>query len=64
MAAMVAVGVMNLVWIALLGVLMVWEKRSTGLAAPRLIGAALLVGGAGLVAGSPAGATLIGRLLG
>jgi predicted metal-binding membrane protein len=64
MAAMFAVGVMNLVWIALLGVLMVWEKRSTGLAAPRLIGAALLVGGAGLVAGSPAGAALIGRVLG
>ncbi|MBP0651554.1 DUF2182 domain-containing protein, partial [Mycobacterium tuberculosis] len=59
MLAMFAVGVMNVVWIALLGVLMVWEKRSTGLVAPRAIGAVLGALGLALVATSPAGQHLV-----
>lgn len=58
MAAMFAVGVMNVVWIALLGALMVWEKRSSGLTVPRLIGVALVLLGLALLAGSPLGARL------
>lgn len=64
MAAMFAVGVMNVVWIALLGVAMVWEKRSTGLVAPRAIGAGLIGLGAALIGTAPAGRLLIGQLLG
>lgn len=64
MAAMFAVGVMNVVWIALLGVAMVWEKRSTGLLAPRAIGAGLIGLGAVLVGTAPAGRLLMGQLLG
>lgn len=64
MAAMFAVGVMNVVWIALLGALMVWEKRSTGLAAPRAIGAALVLLGAVLIATSPAGQHFFTQLVG
>lgn len=58
MAAMFAVGVMNVVWIALLGVLMVWEKRSSGLFVPRVIGVALIALGLALLAGSPLAARL------
>jgi predicted metal-binding membrane protein len=64
MVAMFAVGVMNVVWIALLGVLMVWEKRSSGHLAPRVIAGALAVLGLALIAGSPAGRVLVQRLLG
>lgn len=58
MVAMFAVGVMNVVWIALLGALMAWEKLSSGLIAPRLIGAALVLLGLGLLAGTPLAARL------
>ena len=61
MVVMFAVGVMNVVWIAVIGAVMVTEKVTTSLAVPRLVGVVLLLWGAALVAFSPVGAALLSR---
>ncbi len=62
MVVMFAVGVMNVVWIAILGAVMTVEKVTTSLAVPRLVGVVLLVWGAALVLFSPVGGALLARL--
>ena len=62
MVVMFAVGVMNVVWIAVIGAVMVTEKVTTSLAVPRLVGVVLLLWGAGLLAISPDGAALLARI--
>ncbi|MGH2340498.1 DUF2182 domain-containing protein [Segnochrobactraceae bacterium EtOH-i3] len=59
MAAMLALGTMNLVWMAVLGVLAALEKLTTGRVVPTLIGLALTVLGAALLMVSPFGAALL-----
>ena len=61
MVVMFAVGVMNVVWIAVIGAVMVVEKVTTSLAVPRLVGVVLLLWGAALVLFSPVGAALLAR---
>ncbi len=61
MVVMFAVGVMNVVWIAVIGAVMVVEKVTTSLAVPRLVGVVLLLWGAALIAFSPVGAALLAR---
>jgi predicted metal-binding membrane protein len=53
MAAMFAVGVMNLIWIAALTAVMVVEKLTRGEIVSRIVGLALIAMGAGLIATSP-----------
>lgn len=60
MVVMFAVGVMNVVWMALFTVLMVAEKAGTGRALPIGIGVALLVWGAMLFTLSQPGRQLLG----
>lgn len=62
MVVMFAVGVMNVVWIAVIGAVMTIEKVTTSMAVPRLVGVVLLAWGAALVAASPVGAALLARL--
>lgn len=62
MVVMFAVGVMNVVWIAVIGAVMVTEKVTLSLAVPRLVGVVLLLWGAALVLASPVGAVLLARL--
>lgn len=62
MVVMFAVGVMNVVWIAVLGAVMVWEKLTSSPWASRVIGAVLIVWGGLLIANSPVGAALSARL--
>jgi len=61
MVVMFAVGVMNLVWIAVIGGVMVTEKVTTSLLVPRLVGVVLLLWGAALIAFSPVGQALLAR---
>ena len=61
MVVMFAVGVMNVVWIAVIGAVMVVEKVTSSLAVPRLVGVVLLLWGGALVAFSPVGAALLAR---
>jgi len=63
MVVMFAVGVMNVVWIAVLGAVMVWEKLSISLWVSRVIGVVLIVWGALMIANSPVGAALLARLI-
>ncbi len=63
MGVMFAVGVMNVVWIALLGVFAVIEKVTTSVAISRAIGIGLVLWGLGLLALSPVGAALSARFL-
>lgn len=63
MVVMFAVGVMNVVWIAVLGAVMVWEKLSASLWVSRAIGVVLIVWGALMIANSPVGAALLARLI-
>jgi predicted metal-binding membrane protein len=60
MAAMFALGLMNLAWMAILTVAMTVEKATDGDAVPSAIGAALVLWGGALVAASPAGRALVG----
>ena len=62
MVVMFAVGVMNVVWIAILGAVMVVEKVTTSAAVPRLVGVVLLLWGVALVLFSPVGGVLLARL--
>ena len=62
MVVMFAVGVMNVVWIAILGAVMVAEKVTTSLVVPRLVGLVLLAWGAASVLVSPVGTVLLTRL--
>jgi predicted metal-binding membrane protein len=62
MAVMFAVGVMNLVWIALIGVAMAVEKATSGPWPSRVIGAALVVWGLAMLAASPPGQRLLGAM--
>lgn len=64
MVVMFAVGVMNVVWIAILGAVMVVEKVTTSMWVPRLVGLVLLAWGALLIAASPVGAALLARFSG
>jgi predicted metal-binding membrane protein len=63
MVVMFAVGVMNVVWIAVLGAVMVWEKLSSSPWVSRGIGVILIVWGAVMIANSPVGAALLARLI-
>jgi predicted metal-binding membrane protein len=60
MAAMFAVGVMNVVWVALLGILMIWEKLTSGMLATRVIAGVAGLWGLVLIALSPQGLKLLG----
>ncbi len=62
MVVMFAVGVMNVIWIAIIGAVMTVEKVTTSLAVPRLVGVVLLLWGAALVLFSPVGSVLLTRL--
>lgn len=55
MLVMLAVGVMNAVWMAALGVVMTVEKMLTGRRFTNAIGIALIVGGAGIILAAFAG---------
>ncbi len=61
MAAMLALGTMNLVWMAVLGVLAALEKLTFGRVVPNLIGLALMALGLALLAVSPVGGALMAR---
>ncbi|MDK9696898.1 MAG: DUF2182 domain-containing protein [Siculibacillus sp.] len=61
MVVMFAVGVMNVVWIAIIGAVMVVEKVTFSLLVPRLVGVVLLLWGAALVLISPVGTVLLTR---
>jgi predicted metal-binding membrane protein len=61
MVVMFAVGVMNVVWIAVIGAVMTIEKVTTSLAVPRLVGLVLLLWGAALIGFSPVGQALLAR---
>lgn len=63
MVVMFAVGVMNVVWIAIIGAVMTLEKVTYSAVVPRLVGVVLLVWGAALVAFSPVGSILLARFL-
>lgn len=58
MAVMFAVGVMNVVWIAVIGLVMAIEKTTTSFWFARLTGVGLIVWGAALILASPVGARL------
>ncbi|NLH80694.1 MAG: DUF2182 domain-containing protein, partial [Phyllobacteriaceae bacterium] len=61
MVVMFAVGVMNVVWIALLGAIMTLEKITTSVWVSRVVGVVFVVWGAGLVLASPVGTALLAR---
>lgn len=61
MVVMFAVGVMNVVWIAVLGAVMTVEKLSPSAWISRVIGVVLIVWGAALIAGSPIGAAITAK---
>jgi predicted metal-binding membrane protein len=61
MVVMFAVGVMNVVWIAVIGAVMTVEKVTTSLSVPRIVGLVLLSWGAALVLVSPVGTALLLR---
>lgn len=60
MTVMFAVGVMNVVWIAVIGVVMLVEKTTLNPWISRAIGAALILWGLALLAASPVGQRLLG----
>lgn len=62
MAVMLAVGLMNLVWIALLAVVMTVEKIAARRSFSAAIGIVLVAWGLALVAASPAGTALLARI--
>ena len=62
MVVMFAVGVMNVVWIVVLGAIMTLEKLSPSPWVSRIVGLVFLAWGAGLVAASPVGTALLARL--
>jgi len=62
MVVMFAVGVMNVVWIVILGAIMTIEKLSPSPWVSRVVGLVFLAWGAGLVAASPVGVALLSRL--
>ena len=59
MAVMFAVGVMNVIWTAVLGLAMAIEKSTLNPWVSRVIGAVLIVWGAALLAASPVGVRLL-----
>ncbi len=61
MVVMFAVGVMNVVWIAVLGAIMTIEKLSPSFWVSRVIGLVFIAWGAALLWGSPVGAALEAR---
>lgn len=61
MVVMFAVGVMNVVWIAVIGAVMTVEKVTLSAWVPRLVGVVLLVWGVALIGFSPVGAALLAR---
>ncbi|MCE1236595.1 MAG: DUF2182 domain-containing protein [Hyphomicrobiales bacterium] len=61
MVVMFAVGVMNVIWIAILGAIMTIEKLSPTVWVSRIVGVVFLAWGAGLVLASPVGTVLISR---
>lgn len=61
MVVMFAVGVMNVVWIVILGAIMTIEKLSPSPWVSRIVGLVFLAWGAGLVAASPVGTALLAR---
>ncbi len=61
MVVMFAVGVMNVVWIAVIGAVMTVEKVTFSAWVPRLIGVVLLLWGLALIGFSPVGAALLSR---
>lgn len=60
MTVMFAVGVMNVIWIAVIGVAMIAEKTIAHPAVSRVIGGVLLVWGTALIWASPVGERLLG----
>lgn len=62
MVVMFAVGVMNVIWIVILGAIMTIEKLSPSPWVSRIVGLVFLAWGAGLVAASPVGVALLSRL--
>lgn len=62
MAAMFAVGLMNLVWLAILTALYAFERLGEGTAVSRAIGAGLVLWGAAVMAASPVGPALLRAL--
>jgi len=64
MAAMFAVGLMNLAWLAILTLVFAVEKATDGHAVPRAIGAGLMLWGAAVIAASPVGLVVRAALLG
>ncbi|MDQ0315927.1 DUF2182 domain-containing protein [Amorphus orientalis] len=60
MVVMFAVGIMNVVWMAVLAILMVAEKVTSGMVLPRAVGTGLVVWGALLVLISQPGRLLLG----
>lgn len=61
MTVMFAVGVMNVVWIVLLGAIMTIEKLVPSNAVGRIVGVVFLAWGAALLLASPIGAVLLSR---
>lgn len=61
MVVMFAVGVMNVIWIVLLGAIMTLEKLSPTVWVSRVIGVVFLAWGAALVLASPVGTALLAR---
>ncbi|MDR3376885.1 MAG: DUF2182 domain-containing protein, partial [Ancalomicrobiaceae bacterium] len=59
MLVMFAAGVMNILWIAVLGAVMALEKLASGPWPSRIIGLALIVAGVALIGFSPTGARLL-----
>lgn len=62
MVVMFAVGVMNVIWIVLLGAIMTIEKITSSVWVSRVIGLIFVVWGAALVLASPVGTALLARL--
>ncbi|MBT9288257.1 DUF2182 domain-containing protein [Prosthecodimorpha staleyi] len=62
MAVMFAVGIMNVVWVAILGAVMTVEKAAMSRVLSFAIGAFLAVWGAGLILASPVGARLLAAI--
>lgn len=61
MVVMFAVGVMNVVWIVLLGAVMTIEKVTNSVWVSRIVGIVFVLWGLGLIAASPVGSALLAR---
>jgi predicted metal-binding membrane protein len=64
MVVMFAVGVMNVVWIAVIGAVMVIEKVTVSAMVPRIVGLVFVLWGLATLAASPVGAALLHRFFG